>query len=235
MKAVWTVISVVLLINAMIVAGAVGWLYHTGRLSRQRIEQARDVFELTIQQEQQQELQARELEEQSRERAMEIARLESVSDGPITLADRLRAEQRGDELAKQRVERLNRDIMDIRRQLDLGKSLLSKRQAQLDAERRAFEQSVQRQAKLRQDADFKQTVQMYQQVKPKQAKQMFQELIKQGKQSQVVDYLAAMQLRKAAAVLKTFKTSQEIVQATDLLQVLRQRGVELAAEGLDGS
>jgi len=235
MRAIWTVISVLLLINVLAFAGGVGWLVRSGRLNRQRFDLIREMLSLTVQQEQGQKLDAQKLEEASRQKAMEIARLESVSDGPVTLADRLRTELRGDELAEQRVERLRRDISDMRRQIGLAQSLLAKKQIEMDAQRVAFEEAVKHQAKLQEDADFQLTVRMLQQIKPKQGKQIFQELLKNGKRSQVVEYLAAMQLRKAAAVLKTFKTPQEIVQAADLLQTLRERGIELAAMGSAGS
>jgi hypothetical protein len=230
-RAVWTVITLLLLINALLMAGAAGWLYRSGRLDQERIDRIREMLSITIQQEKEQEMQAQALEEQSRQQALEIARLESVSDGPITLADRLHSEQLGDELAVQRIERLRRDISDMRRQLRLAKDLLAKQHAELSTQREAFEQAVERQTKLKRDEDFQQTVQMYQKVKPKQAKGMFQELLSQGKAEQVVDYLSAMQLRKAAAVLKEFKKPDEIVQATDLLQRLRERGIEMDRDG----
>lgn len=231
MRAVWTVISVVLLINTLALAGLVGWLHRTGRLDRQRVHRVRDMFSMTIEEEKQQKLMAQQLEQDSRQQAMEIARLESVSDGPVTLADRLEAEQRGDELAVQRIERLRRDIADMRRQLTLAQQQLDKKNQELAAQQRAFEEAVRAQTQLQEDADFQQTVRMFGQVKPAQAKQMFQELIRQGKKSQVVEYLAAMQLRKAAGVIKTFTSPDEISQATDLLQTLRERGIELAGSG----
>lgn len=234
MRAVWTVVSVVLLINTLLLGAAVGWLVHTGRLDQARIYRVRDMLSLTIAQEEQQEWVAKQLEEQSRQKVMEIARLESVNDGPITLADRLIAEQRGDELAEQRIARLRRDILDMRNQLRLAKEQLIKKEAGLSAQRTAFEQAVAKQVRLNVDADFRKALQMIQQVKPDQAKQIFQQLVRIGKKSQVVDYLAAMQPRKAAAVMKSFKTPQEIVQATDLLQALQDRGIGLAVGGLDG-
>ncbi len=235
MRALWTVISVVLLINVFALVGVGGWLYRTGRIDRQRIDRVRDMFSITIEEEKQQELQAQQLEQQTRQQAMEIARLEAVSDGPVTLADRFRAQQRGDELAAQRVERLRRDIADLRKQLGLARRQLADKQQALTARQTAFEQTVNQKVDLQDDADFQQIVRLIGQIKPAQAKQIFQEMIKQDKKSHVVDYLAAMQLRKAAAVIKTFRTPEEIVQATDLLQALRERGIELAGDGLKQS
>ncbi len=234
MKAIWTIIMTLLVINALAILGVVGWLYQDGRLNQGRIDKVRDIFELTIEEETLEKQQAQELAEKTRQQALEVARLESVSDGPVTLADRLVAEQQGDELAIQRVERLGREIQDLRRQLRLAKQLLTKQEEELATQRQAFEQAIEKQIKLQENQDFQQAVRMYQQVKPKQAKQMFQRLIQQGKQSQVVEYLAAMQLRKAAGVLKQFKSPQEIAQATDLLQQLRERGIPMELDGLGG-
>ena len=61
---------------------------------------------------------------------------------------------------------------------------------------------------------------------------MFQQLIQQNQTDQVVDYLDAMQVRKAAKVLGQFQSPSEITQATMLLQKLRLRGSHpLAAQG----
>ena len=234
MKSIWALISILLLLNALLLAGGVGWLYSSGRLDKDRFEQIRDMLTVTIEDEKQQELKAKEIEEQTRQKAMEIVRLESVSDGPITLADRLVAEEQGDELAVQRVERLRRDISDLRRQLALAKDLLAKKHDTLAVQRQEFEQAIEQQTKLKEDEDFQKAVRMYQQIKSKQAKEIFQEMLQRGQLTQVVDYLAAMQLRKAAGVLKQFKSPEEIVQATDLLQHLRLRGIEMTGQGLDG-
>ena len=231
MKTIWTTLCILLLINALLLGAGVAWLVNTGRINQDRIDQIRDMLTLTIAEEEKQAQLALEIEEQTRKQAMDIARLESVSDGPVTLADRLETELQGDELAVQRVERMKRDIADLRRQLRLSQELLAKKHQELESQQQAFDDAVQRQTKLQEDKDFQQTVRMYEQLKAKQAKQMFQELVEQGKAMQVVDYLAAMQLRKAAAVLKEFKTPDEVAQATDLLQRLRERGIEMTADG----
>ncbi|NJL32148.1 MAG: hypothetical protein HC898_11290 [Phycisphaerales bacterium] len=70
---------------------------------------------------------------------------------------------------------------------------------------------------------FKLALQMYEQVRPKQGKQMMQELIVKGQMDQVVEYMAAMQLRKAAAILKEFKTPPEVAMATELVQTFGRK------------
>ena len=60
------------------------------------------------------------------------------------------------------------------------------------------------------------------------------ELIKQGKQDEVVEYLAAMQLRKSAAILDQFKADNEVPVAAQLLEASRTRGITPEGELPEG-
>ena len=99
-------------------------------------------------------------------------------------------------------------------------------------EREKFKDAVAKETQLKDDQDFQQTVQVYQQLKAKQVKQIFQQLLSQDMADHVVEYLAAMQVRKAAAVIREFKSPAEVVQAADLLQSLRERGLDFSMEDL---
>lgn len=232
MKTLGKAFVVLLLINALTVGGAVLWLKSTGRLDRERVTRVRELFKKPIAEEKaEQEAAALEARENEK-KAHEAARLASIGEnGAVTIAQRLEAGREADEISMQRVERLQRDIASLQQQLVLAKDLLARQKTDLEAERKAFEENRARLTKLRDDADFQQAVQMYEQLPAKQAKDMFQQLIKDGKTDQVIDYLATMNLRKAAAVLKAFKTVEETVVATDLVQRLRERGIEPPTDG----
>ncbi|MFA9478650.1 hypothetical protein ACERK3_10115 [Phycisphaerales bacterium AB-hyl4] len=223
--------SALLLIVLHLFAGAgfVGWLYHTDRLNRDRLERVVEMFELTIDEEQAQLADADRLARETRRQAEQIARLEAVADGPRTLQDRLATERESDEVSQQRLERLQRETDDLRRQIARAQTQITRDREELDAKRAAFEEAVERQRRLQEDDDFQQTVQMYEQLRPGQAKQMFQELMNQGKTDQVVEYLAAMQLRRASRVVSEFKEGDEVVMAAELLESLRERGVNLTS------
>ncbi len=218
-------ILLLLALHFVALLGVVGWLAGTGRLDKQRVHQVVDTFKLTISQAQQQQQEAEQQAKQAQEKAEQAARLEAVADGPRTLQDHLAAEQRTDALAMHRVERIERETDDLRQQIERAKKLISKQKQELQQERDKFEQAVKKHNEQKASEDFQQTVKMYEQLKPDQAKQMFQDLIAQGETDRVVDYLAEMQLRKAAKVLQQFKSDQEIQQATLLLEKLRNRGV----------
>lgn len=226
MRTGWTVAVWVLVINAVALAGLIGWLALDGRLSRDRVQRVVEIFSITVAEEEAQAEQAAKLAEEAQAKAEEHARLEAVSDGPITLAQRLESEMRDDEVEAQRYARMKSEQEALLKQIDLARQLLAQERQQLDAERRAFAEAVEREIRLKRDEDFQQTVRMYESIRPRQAKQIFQEMLAQNKTSEVVDYLAAMQLRKAASVLKEFKQPDEIQQAAALLEALRERGID---------
>ena len=182
------------------------------------------MLKLTVDQQEQFEAESQQQAEEHRNRLEQAARLEAVGKGPLTLGERLAEVAQSDERIMQRLKRIEREKEAIRRHSQNAQAALDRQKAVLEADRTAFQQFIDQRQKQLQDEDFQRAVRMYEQIKPKQAKQMFQRLIREGKITQVVDYLAAMQQRKAAAVLGQFKADQDIFEATMLVQKLRERG-----------
>ena len=227
MRPALTAIVLLLVLHVLAGAGLVGWLAATDRLSRDRVERVVEMFSMTLDEEEQARAEAERIAEQEQAEAAERAYIERVSDGPRTLTERLDAVQRTDELSQHRLERVQRETADLRRQIERAQDLLDQQRAELEADRQALQEAVERERLLREDADFAQAVDMYERLRPAQAKQMFQQLMQQGEMRQVVDYLAAMQPRQAGRVLQQFQDDeQEIGQATELIERLRRRGVE---------
>ncbi len=230
MKSLWTAVALVLLINFLALAGGALWLHSSGRLSQERFAQLVAMFSPTVAEAEKTKTDEEKKKKQADADALEAARLQRVAEGPNELAARIAEDQEKDEVAMQRYERLKRDIADLQRTNELARRLLAEERTKLETERKAFQMALDTEQKKRNDEDFKQAVKMYEQLKAKQAKEMFQQLLANNNSDQVLDYLAAMQLRKAAAVLKEFKTPAEVTQATDIVQRLRQRGVNLPVE-----
>ncbi|MEX0655196.1 MAG: hypothetical protein WD534_13170 [Phycisphaeraceae bacterium] len=226
-RAIGLSILLLLVVHLLAAVGFVGWLYQSDRLDRDRVQRVVALFELTITEEQRQQAEADRLAQETRRQAEQIARMEAVADGPRTLQDRLAMERQSDEVAQQRLERLQRETEDLRRQITRAQTQIAREREELQAQRETFEAALEREQEQREDEDFQQTVQMYEQLRPRQVKQMFQQLMADGETDQVVDYLAAMQLRQAGRVVQEFKEEDEIPAATELLEQLRRRGVNL--------
>ncbi len=219
---------VALLVLHLLVAGAgVGWLGVTDRLSKDRFRRTVEIFRWTQSEEKVKLQEAQVLADEEAQKQADMNRLAEVADGPTTVSDRLRMDHESRELAMNKVERLQREIKDMSRHLEFAKTQLTRQKKELDAEMTLFSKLKNELASQRSDKDFERVVKTYESLKPKQAKMMLANLIDQGQMDQAVSYLAAMQLRKSAAILNQFKQEEEIPVAGELLERLRARGIVL--------
>jgi flagellar motility protein MotE (MotC chaperone) len=223
-KILWNAFAAFVLFNLLVVAGFVGFKYSQGYIDKDRIQQAGDVFSLTIDEEAAVEAEVQKLAEQTQQELEQQARLESTGEGSITTRDRLDREKQADEVAHAKLQFFNDQHKALREEMARFKDDHAQRVAQLDKERKAFEDWVQQRAEQTEDANFQQVVSLYEKQPAKQTKQAFQTLMQSGETDQVVEYLAAMSSRKAGQVLAQFKSPVEVAQAADLLEKLRTRG-----------
>ncbi len=224
MKLIWNVIVAFIIFNLLLAAGYVGWLYNTGYINGDRIDLVREVFSLTVAEEEAMEEEARLLEEKAKQDRDQLARLESTGQGPTTLRDELDKATRADQTAIERINLFNQQNQALREEMARFQADHNRRVAELDAERAAFEKWIKDRAEQTEDENFLQVVSLYETQAPKQTKQAFQTLMALGDTDQVVEYLAAMSPRKAGKVLAQFKAPEEVPQAASLLEKLRQRG-----------
>ncbi len=220
----WYVFLGILFVNLLGAAGFVGWMYVDGRIDEDRLDSVVDTFRMTIQEEALQDADAQLAAEESQKILEQHARLESVGKGPTTLREQLDKAQQADETALEKIKFFNAQNKALREEMARFKADHSRRAAQLDEERKTFEQWIKDRADQTSDANFQQVIELYETQAPKQTKQAFQVLMAQGLTDQVVEYLAAMSSRKAGKVLAQFKSPQEVPQASDLLERLRNRG-----------
>lgn len=225
MKTAWRVFLIVLFVHLAMALGFCAWLYASGRVDHARLAKVVDTFKQSIDDEQATLEAAQKEAEDEQARQQQALRLEAAKDGPMTLGDRLTALRRTDERAQLRIDRLERARADIQSQIELAQSQLAEEHKRLEAARAAFEKFVDQRTEQIRDEDFQQAVTLLEAQKPKQAKAMIQTLLAAEGEGLAVDYLAAMQTRTAAKVLAEFKTPEEVVTATGLIEALRQRGV----------
>ena len=110
-------------------------------------------------------------------------------------------------------------------QLALAAQQADELQAQIEAERRSWVQSIEAERKRRADTQFTKAVKLLEALPPKQAKTKIVELVDSGKISQAVAYLNEMNQRAAGKLLAQFKTDEENRLATELLERLRTFGL----------
>ena len=226
MRSLASALILLILLHVLGAVGFVGYLAATDRLSQERIDAAVELFTPTVREQAEREAEVEAATAQAEAARDQLMRLERVADGPQSVEERLQENFEADEVSLHRLERLKAETEAIRRRLDQDKALLERQTAELEAEREAFEATVDERAGQMQDEDFARAVKTLEQLPARQAKEVVQQILGQGKLDVAVDYLAAMQLRKSAGVLKAFKTEAEVAQVTRLIEELRLRGVD---------
>lgn len=226
MKSLLSAFLILLLLHVMAAIGFVGWLSASDRLNRERVQLVVDAFKPTVAEEMKRRDEAEKAAAKAAEARDQLMRLEAVASGPMTLEDRLMKNFEADEIDLHRLERLHAETDAIRTRLEQDKAIIAQQLAELEAKQQAFDDMVASRTAEMQDEDFKRAVNTLEQLPPKQAKGVIQQYVADGKLEEAVDYLASMQLRKSAGILKAFKDEAEVPQVTQLLEQLRTRGID---------
>ena len=223
MRTILTAFTLVLVINVLALGALAGWLGASGRLSKDRLRDAVAVFNQTIEEESQLAAEAEEAELEAQALAERALRMEQVAGGPVTPEARLESIEVVDEKTRALLERQKVEANALKRQLDAQQRLIEEKIAELDKKQKAFDAAIASKVEQMQSEDFKEAIAMLEGIPPKQAKGVLQQWLNDGGQEQVVDYLSAMEERKAAKVLKEFKLPNEVAQAATLIEQLRMR------------
>ncbi|MEM1211529.1 MAG: hypothetical protein AAGI68_04445 [Planctomycetota bacterium] len=213
----------VILINLAAAGAGVAWLYASGRLDQARLDRLIDLFTPTVAEEQAQLAAAEQAEQEVAEQAARLERLAAVATGPISVDQRLAANAAADDYTRELLGRLQTDIKSIQDRVAQDRRLLQAERDELDQREAAFEEFMRQRTEQLQDEDFKQAVKALSELKPAQARDTIDALIARGQQDQAVEYLAAMNSRKAAGILRQYQDPADAGQLADLIEALRQR------------
>jgi len=219
MRAVRDVFFVLMIANLLALGGFAAWLWSTDRLSAERFEKTLEIFEPTLPEERARVEQEQAAAEQA---AAEAEQAERDARPPLAAPELLEVQRMRDQVASERVERLEREAADLQRTLRREREALDQDIRAFEARVEAFEARRSEIAEKTASDQFRQTVKMYESLAPKTAQRMMQSLIDQGETEQVVDYLAEMQARPAKKIIEAFP---DPALAADLLERLRTRGV----------
>lgn len=215
---------IVSLIAAHVVAAAsfIAWLGISNRISLDRLEQVRDIFALTV--EEQETLDKREQREAEAEEQRQIA-ADRPGTPPVMGEQRLRIIQDYQEVSDQQNLQIQRETQTMLDLLSRRREALEQQETEFQKKQEAWERMRRDVTALQANEQFNKTVGIYNSVKPDVAKSMMQALIAQGDTQQAVAYLDAMNPRKSNKVIAEFQGDDPTL-AADLLERLRLLGIE---------
>jgi hypothetical protein len=116
------------------------------------------------------------------------------------------------------LERRERELGDLQRQVDLAKEQLTRDRAEIDGQRAQLAARQDEQTRLAADKGFQDSLNLYNTMPARQVKQVFTSL----DDATVMNYLQAMQPRAAARIVKEFKTPEEVRRIQSIMEKMRQ-------------
>lgn len=234
MRTLWLIVSTLALAHVLAIGGVIGWLAWSDRLDRARIERVREVFAPTLAEER-----ARAAEAAAAARAAEQAAAEAAkASGPLlTAAQRLSVREEEQEVDRQRLERLKREVSDLQAAMQREREIVEEERRLLVAERAEFEAMRARLEEIEGGEQFKKALRVLAGLKPDDAKAALMELVRRDDAGtgteQVVSYLNALPDRTRTKVMAEFLADDPKL-AADLLERLRTRGLVARAPGEPG-
>jgi flagellar motility protein MotE (MotC chaperone) len=213
MKKFFTVLMMMLALNFLAGAGGVAWLFHSGHLDRSKVARVKELVFPP---------------------AVPVPPTKDLKDPattqPTLRLDQLMAHQTGRPASEQvefiqhtfdaqrlELDREQRDLQDLKRQVDLANQKLAADRTSLEKEKTALTAREQESTRLQTDRGFQDTLQLYNTMPAVQVKKIFLTL----NPPTVQQYLEAMQPRNAAKIIKEFKTPDETAFIQKVLEGMR--------------
>ena len=221
MKLIWNVMAILSFANLMAIGGLAGWLLNSDRLDADRADRIRAMLAEPISVEQ-----ARLAEEAAEAAAAEAERQEMarLSAPSVSSNEAALIRLASTEVDQQRVERLRREVDDLKASLREQRRVIDEDRAQLEADKAAFE-AMQEEIRIAEgDEQFQKSLGTIQSMKPTSAADLLSELINDNARAQAVSYLDAMKARTRTKVMEEMARRDPVL-ATGLLEDLRLRGV----------
>jgi flagellar motility protein MotE (MotC chaperone) len=212
-KRLWNVFVLTLALNFLAVAVAAGYLYSDGRIDRKRVDAIRLLLypPPATQPAASQPADGHELGP-----VLRLGELLEHKSG-LSANEQLQFLQQTFDARMAELDRRQRELGDLQRQVDMANSTLARDRAALEAEKKQVADREQLAAKLAADQGFQDSLELYKTMPPKQVKQSFMSMDDET----VKRYLQAMEPRGAAKIVKEFKTPDELARIQRVIDQMR--------------
>jgi flagellar motility protein MotE (MotC chaperone) len=214
MKRLLDVLLLTFAVNFIVLAVAVVWLFQSGRVDPQKATAIRDIVFPTSQPTTQPAVEGRDATTQPTLKLEELLAKQSGR----SASEQVQFIQRTFDSQMALLDRRQRELTDLQRQVDLAKTQMARDRAALRADRAALTEQQTETARLAEDKGFQDTLELYKSMPAKNVKEIFLTL----DDATVVRFLKAMEPRQASKILKEFKAPDEVARAQKVLEKMRQ-------------
>jgi hypothetical protein len=218
MKKLWNVFVLTLAVNFVAVVCAVAYLYSDGRLDPARVQAIKAIL-YPPPTTQPAASQPAESHGRSGEPVLRLGELLEQKSG-LSTSDQLSFLQQTFDARMAELDRRQRELADLQRQVDMANSALARDRAAVEAGKKQLVGREQLAQKLANDQGFQDSLALYKSMPAKQVKQVFLSMDDQTVQR----YLQAMEPRGAAKIVREFKTPDEVKRIQKILDQMRGAG-----------
>jgi flagellar motility protein MotE (MotC chaperone) len=212
-KKLWNVLVLTLAVNFLALAGAVGYLYQSKKLDKEKVHAIREmIFPTTAPS-------AATTQPSDDPTTRPTLSLEEVlaAHAGLPAAEQVQALQKTADFRIAEMERRHRELIALQDLVNNAEARLKSEREAFEKQRSALETREQEAARLASDKGFQDALKLYRTMKPKQIKEVFVGL----PDDVVVRYLRAMEPRVASKVLKEFTTPAEVQRVQVLMEQVR--------------
>lgn len=213
MKKLWNVFVLTLAVNFLAAVGGVAYLYNAGRLDRQRVGAIRDILYPPAAPKP---AASQPADPADTEPVLRLNELLEQKSG-VSTSEQLEFIQQTFDARMAEMDRRQREVADLQRQVDMANAALARDRAALEAEKKALAEKQQLAERLASDKGFQDSLKLYKAMPPKQVKQVFLSMDDET----VRRYLQAMEPRTATKIVREFKTPEEAQRIQRVLHLMR--------------
>jgi hypothetical protein len=229
MKKLWNVFVLTLAINFVAVVCAVAYLYSDGRLDSVRVQAIKAIL-FPPPTTQPASSQPADDARRPGEPLLRLGELLEQKSG-LSTSDQLSFLQQTFDARMAELDRRQREMADLQRQVDMANTTLARDRSALEAEKKELADREQLAAKLANDQGFQDSLALYKSMPAKQVKQVFLSMDDQTVQR----FLQAMEPRGAAKIVREFKTPDELKRIQKILDTMRGAGGPVPARADDAA
>jgi flagellar basal body-associated protein FliL len=221
MKKLIKAILVVAILNLLAVLVGAGWLFSSGRISKDRVMSMSALFTEPVA------IEEANIKAEEAQLERELAEQEKpIPELALNSAERNMVRVEMTQIDRQRLDRMKREVEDLQATLRRERQIVEQDRIALESEKVEFDLMRDRLAGLEGGKQFKKSLSTLSGMKPKDAKTMLSTLLANEKSEEVVSYLSAMDDRIRTQIMSEFVKAGEEQLAADLLESLRLRGLE---------
>ncbi len=215
MKKLSGIIVLTLAINFLAAAAGIAYLFQAGKLNREKVVAIKELV-FTPPPVDPATTQPSAQEAPTTKPVNSLEQLLAEASGR-TAGEQVEFIQRSFDAQMAMLDRRQRELTDLQRQVDLAKQQMERDRVVLEKGRTELSTQQQLATKLETDKGFQDSLQLYNTMSGKQVKTIFMTLDDETMRQ----YLQAMQPRNAARIIKEFKTPDEVARIQKVMEAMR--------------